>query len=78
MALKSTKLFPTCGGNWDRLDQIFGSNHGTSTFGVASSTNPFDSMDSSEILAMLKREEGIYGWYQKDLADWRIFWLGGH
>ena len=67
--------FLTGGGNWDRLDQIFGSNRGPSTFGAASSTNSFDSVDSSEILAMLKREEGIYGWYQK---DWRIFWLGGH
>lgn len=65
--------FLTCGGNWDRLGQVFGSNRGPST-----STNSFDSMDSSEILAMLKREEGVYGWYRKDLGDWRIFWLGGH
>jgi len=60
--------FLTCGGNWDRLE----------TFSAASSTNSFDSMDSSDLLALLKREEGVYGWYRKDLDDWRIFWLGGH
>jgi hypothetical protein len=70
--------FLSCGGNWDRIDQVFNLNgQGMSMPTATSSTYSVDSTDSSEMSAWLKREEGIYGWYRKDSEDWRIFWLGG-
>jgi hypothetical protein len=70
--------FLSCGGNWDRMDQTFNLNrHGMSMSTPTSSTFSVDSMDSLDILAGLKREEGIYGWYRKSSEDWRIFWVGG-
>ncbi|KAF8914340.1 hypothetical protein CPB84DRAFT_1721306 [Gymnopilus junonius] len=65
--------FLTVGGNWDRLSQAQGFQ------GVSSAASIFsvDSLDSTDILTRMKREEGIYGWYRKDIADWRVFWVGG-
>ncbi|KAJ7167806.1 hypothetical protein C8R46DRAFT_950927 [Mycena filopes] len=37
----------------------------------------FDSTDTEEAVARLRREQGIYGWCRKGVADWRVFWLGG-
>lgn len=66
--------FLGCGGNWDRMDQVFNLNgQGTSI----NSAMSIDSMDSADIVMSLKRAEGIYGWYRKDSEDWRIFWVGG-
>jgi len=64
--------FLTMGGNWDRLAQA-------QAQGLSSAASVFsvDSLDSADILARKKREEGMYGWYRKDLADWRVFWVGG-
>lgn len=66
--------FLTTGGNWDRMQEIYGSMsmHRTSSYmsGV--------SVDSVDLLARMKREEGIYGWCRKGVADWRIFWVGGN
>ncbi|KAF5321758.1 hypothetical protein D9619_000583 [Psilocybe cf. subviscida] len=66
--------FLTTGGNWDRMQEIYGSMsmHRTSSFMSG------ESMDSVDLLARMKREEGIYGWCRKGLADWRIFWVGGN
>ncbi|KAF7352238.1 hypothetical protein MVEN_01187200 [Mycena venus] len=36
----------------------------------------FDTVDSEEVIARLRREQGIYGWCRKGLADWRVFWVG--
>ena len=41
------------------------------------SSQSFDSMESQEVAAKLRREQGIYGWCRKGVADWRVFWLGG-
>jgi hypothetical protein len=65
--------FLSCGGNWDRMDQVLGGQGLT----MNGSTHSINSMDSSDFLTHLKREEGIYGWYRKDSEDWRIFWVGG-
>lgn len=35
------------------------------------------SVESSDLIDKLKREEGIYGWYRKGVEDWRVFWVGG-
>jgi len=63
------------GGNWDRMDQIFLGQRISRSAAMASSYS-VDTVDSVEISASLKREEGIYGWYRKDSEDWRVFWVG--
>nr|GAT46467.1 predicted protein [Mycena chlorophos] len=42
-----------------------------------SSDVSFQSMDTDEVVEKLRREQGIYGWCRKGMADWRVFWLGG-
>lgn len=66
--------FLSVGGNWDRLEQIYGSEPMSS----AGSAFSMDSMDTTDIRGRLKREEGIYGWCRKGLQDWRVFWVGGN
>ncbi|KAF8969394.1 hypothetical protein BDZ97DRAFT_1795374 [Flammula alnicola] len=66
--------FLSVGGNWDRLEQIYGCQPMPSAASVFS----VDSMDSTDILARMKREEGIYGWCRKGMEDWRVFWVGGN
>ncbi|KAH9482300.1 hypothetical protein JR316_0004398 [Psilocybe cubensis] len=65
--------FLSVGGNWDRVEQIYGSQ----ALSSASSIFSVDTMDSADIHARLKKEEGIYGWCRKGLEDWRVFWVGG-
>ncbi|KAH7914438.1 hypothetical protein BJ138DRAFT_1000224 [Hygrophoropsis aurantiaca] len=43
----------------------------------ASSIASFDSLETEEIVSKLKEEQGIYGWWRKDVEDWRVFWVGG-
>ena len=38
------------------------------------SATPSSSVDKVELMSRL---QGIYGWCQKDLRDWRVFWVGG-
>jgi len=68
--------FLSLGGNWDRLDQILGWQQGP--LPSAASALSADTMDSTDILELMKNEEGIYGWCRKGLEDWRIFWVGGN
>lgn len=65
--------FLAMGGNWDRIEQIYGSG----TIPSASSVISLDSMDSTNLLGQMGREQGIYGWCRKGLTDWRVFWVGG-
>jgi hypothetical protein len=37
----------------------------------------FGSVDSEEMGEKMRREEGVYGWCRKGMADWRVFWVGG-
>jgi hypothetical protein len=62
--------FLAVGGNWDQLDVLYGSQSPVS----GQST---DSLDSLDLMAKMKRNEGIYGWYRKGFEDWRVFWVGG-
>jgi hypothetical protein len=68
--------FLSLGGNWDRLEQILGSQHGP--LPSAASVFSVDTMDSTDILERMRKEEGIYGWCRKGLEDWRVFWVGGN
>ncbi|KAF8659129.1 hypothetical protein AX16_001899 [Volvariella volvacea WC 439] len=79
------------GGRWDQPWQRFNSvtpqrtpvnyfshNHyyahrSQSTLSMATS----DTLASDDLTAISSREIGFYGWYRKDLADWRVFWVGG-
>jgi hypothetical protein len=68
--------FLCIGGHWDDPHQ------GAYAMGLqrtasAASGRSFDSADSEEVVARLRREQGIYGWCRKGLTDWRVFWLGG-
>jgi len=60
------------GGNWDRFDQLYGSQ----TPALSSISNRF-STDTTDMVYSMKQEEGVYGWYRKGLEDWRVFWVGG-
>jgi hypothetical protein len=35
-----------------------------------------DGPDTREWVARAKMEEGFYGWYMKDVEDYRVFWMG--
>ena len=63
--------FLAVGGNWDQLDNLYGSQ--TPLTGQQS----MDSMDSVDLIARMRRDEGIYGWCRKGFEDWRVFWVGG-
>jgi hypothetical protein len=70
--------FLCSGGHWDASDhkfrlppQVLARSYSTSS-GMS-----FDSVESTDLIEQLKREEGIYGWYRKDAEDWRVFWVGG-
>ncbi|PPQ63136.1 hypothetical protein CVT24_005776 [Panaeolus cyanescens] len=65
--------FLATGGNWDRVDQIYGPQSLPSAISALS----VDSTDSEAIFSHLKHEEGIYGWCRKGAEDYRVFWVGG-
>ncbi|KAJ7181607.1 hypothetical protein C8R43DRAFT_969634 [Mycena crocata] len=74
--------FLCMGGHWDHPHngyQVHGNAGLQRTYSTASdmSSQSFESMESHEIIAKLRREQGMYGWCRKGLADWRVFWLGG-
>ncbi|KAF8897886.1 hypothetical protein BD779DRAFT_1608371 [Infundibulicybe gibba] len=71
--------FLSTGGHWDLLGQP-PAHHGLSrTYSATSelSALSLDSVESADILAKLKQNEGIYGWCRKGLEDYRVFWVGG-
>jgi len=41
------------------------------------SRTSFGSLDSDDLITKLQIEHGIYAWCQKDVRDWRVFWVGG-
>lgn len=49
----------------------------SSTSDISSSGASNGTCESEEMLAKLKKQEGVYGWWCKDLQDWRVFWIGG-
>jgi hypothetical protein len=68
--------FLCTGGHWHQPNY---SPQMTRSHSVASdvSGTSFGSLDSDELVSKLKLEQGIYGWCQKDIRDWRVFWVGG-
>ncbi|EGN92045.1 hypothetical protein SERLA73DRAFT_173171 [Serpula lacrymans var. lacrymans S7.3] len=68
--------FLTSGGNWHRPMHPTPLIRNLSAASVVSTTS-FDSLETDEIATRLRAEQGIYGWWRKDLEDWRIFWVGG-
>jgi hypothetical protein len=62
--------FLAVGGNWDQLDILYGSQMPLTGLSM-------DSMDSVDLMARMRRDEGVYGWCRKGFEDWRVFWVGG-
>lgn len=58
--------FLAAGGNWDQLDNLY-----------YQQSMVDDNMDSSDLIARMRRDQGIYGWCRKGFGDWRVFWVGG-
>ncbi|KAJ7784135.1 hypothetical protein B0H16DRAFT_1491435 [Mycena metata] len=66
------------GGHWDDPHQNGFANTPLLQRSLSdASGRSWDSTDTEEAVARLRREQGIYGWCRKGLADWRVFWLGG-
>ncbi|KAK7062309.1 hypothetical protein R3P38DRAFT_3492333 [Favolaschia claudopus] len=66
--------FLCVGGHWDDPHQGALSLQRTAS---NMSGRSMDSVDSDELVARIRREQGIYGWCRKGVTDWRVFWLGG-
>ena len=70
--------FLCTGGHWDEFGQMRSADQlsrSSSTSDV--STNSSSTCGSEEMMAKLKKQEGMYGWWCKDFQDWRVFWIGG-
>ncbi|GBE79813.1 hypothetical protein SCP_0210140 [Sparassis crispa] len=67
--------FLNVGGHWHRpFYQIVGRSDSSRSDESASSL--YD-LSPDELVDRMQAEQGIYGWVQKGLEDWRVFWLGG-
>jgi hypothetical protein len=62
--------FACRGGEWHLLDTAHGRPE------VRRSMLSVDSLDMGEWVARVKMDEGFYGWYMKDVEDYRVFWMG--
>lgn len=62
------------GGNWDQADDLYA--HGLERMDSVSGAS-FSSVESDDVLMLLKQEAGMYGWCKKGMEDYRIFWVGG-
>ena len=60
--------FLAVGGNWDQLDNLCG---------LEPQALTGQSMDNLDSLDLMRRDQGIYGWFRKGFEDWRVFWVGG-
>jgi hypothetical protein len=69
---------PLCvGGHWHRLSLHSEYSRYSSTVITDAEQNSPGDCDTDDLVDELRRERGIYGWVQKDLSDWRVFWVGG-
>lgn len=62
--------FACRGGEWHLLDMTHGRPE------VRRSTPSVDGPDMWDWFTRAKMEEGFYGWYMKDVEDYRVFWMG--
>lgn len=68
--------FLCTGGHWHQPNSSPDLTRSPSVASDVSGTS-FGSLNTDELLSRLQLEQGIYGWCQKDLRDWRVFWVGG-
>ncbi|KAK0461648.1 uncharacterized protein EV420DRAFT_1619179 [Desarmillaria tabescens] len=70
--------FLCVGGHWDQpLYPPYQPLNRSSSSASDISLESVNSMESGELLAKMKMDQGLYGWCRKGLEDWRVFWLGG-
>jgi hypothetical protein len=62
------------GGHWGNLELR---SELQRSFSVASSFQSFDTVETDEMQAIMKREEGIYLSCRRGLEDYRVIWVGG-
>jgi hypothetical protein len=62
--------FACRGGEWHLLDITHGRPE------VRRSMQSVDGLDTREWVERVKKDEGFYGWYMKDVEDYRVFWMG--
>ncbi|KAF6761980.1 hypothetical protein DFP72DRAFT_877649 [Ephemerocybe angulata] len=61
-------------GNWDQADELY--SKGLERMDSVSGAS-FSTVETGDLFTLLKQEAGMYGWCQKGLEDYRIFWVGG-
>lgn len=71
--------FLQAGGNWDQADELYSNSleRMDSYSSVTTTASSYTSVESEDLLQLLKQEAGIYGWCRKGVEDYRIFWVGG-
>ncbi|TFK43867.1 hypothetical protein BDQ12DRAFT_643609 [Crucibulum laeve] len=70
--------FLSVGGHWDQIHRLLRPGLQRSYSATSDMSGySFNSMESEDIVAKMRREEGLYGWCRKGATDWRVFWLGG-
>ncbi|KAF8622155.1 hypothetical protein AX15_007273 [Amanita polypyramis BW_CC] len=71
--------FLCTGGHWDHFVDASSTDPISRSYSNSSDTSMMSntSYGSEEMVAKFKKKEGIYGWWCKDLQDWRVFWIGG-
>ena len=62
--------FACRGGEWHLLDTTHGRPE------VRRSMQSVDGLNTRELVDRVKMDEGFYGWYMKDMEDYRVFWMG--
>ncbi|KAJ7621514.1 hypothetical protein DFH06DRAFT_1285551 [Mycena polygramma] len=70
MSTRSAYAPPNSYATPPRLQRTTSSNSGVSIESV-------DSEEAERVRERWRREEGVYGWCRKGVADWRVFWVGG-
>lgn len=70
--------FLCTGGHWD--DPRYSPyNELSRSMSTASDMSGFSalSLSSDEMIVKMRKQEGVYSWCRKGVADYRVFWLGG-
>ncbi|TEB30024.1 hypothetical protein FA13DRAFT_1792510 [Coprinellus micaceus] len=73
--------FLETGGNWDQANELYSRGlermDSFSTYTTTTAASSYTSVESEDLLQLLKQEAGMYGWCRKGVEDYRIFWVGG-
>jgi len=65
-----TSRFACRGGEWHLLDTADGRPEFKRNIPSAGG------LDTREWFANIETQQGFYGWYRKDVEDYRVFWMG--